>query len=317
MDALVRDFRYAARAFLRSPGFWAVAAITLALGIGANTAILSLVHTVLLKPLPYRDPSRLIVAWDTYLPQDKLLPMFPKIGVAPPELELWQQQHDVFEDTAWYRYVPYEMALSAPGAEALSIHAGFCSTNFLRVLGAPPALGRTFADDEPPNSALISGHLWRTHFAADPGVAGRTVRLNDDIFTVIGIMPAGFSFPDWADLWLPPGPLYGDELTNPVRHAMGFIGRLNPNVTTQQASTRLSAGGVSEIADRSCSGGNSIGCPRNSRVGSSHDGSGRGRIGRNAALDHVVTGRVCGSRDGAHPRGHLRGRVLVGNTAHA
>jgi putative ABC transport system permease protein len=240
MDALIQDFRYAARAFLRSPGFVAVAAITLALGIGANTAIFSLVHTVLLKPLPYRDPSRLIVAWDTYLPQDRLLPMFPKIGVAPPELELWRQQRDVFEDTAWYRYVPYEMALTAPNAEALSIHAGFCSTNFLQMLGAPPSLGRSFADDEPPNSALISDHLWRTHFAADPGVSGRAIRLNDDVFTVIGVMPAGFSFPDWADLWLPPGTLYGDELTNPVRHAVGFIGRLNPNVTTRQASTRLS-----------------------------------------------------------------------------
>uniref|UniRef100_Q01ZM6 Permease n=1 Tax=Solibacter usitatus (strain Ellin6076) TaxID=234267 RepID=Q01ZM6_SOLUE len=239
MDALVHDVRYAARAFLRSPGFAVVAAVTLALGIGANTAIFSLVHTVLLKPLPYRDPSRLIVAWDTYLPQNKMLPMFPKIGVAPPELELWRQQHEVFEDTAWYRYVPFEMALNAPGAEALSIHAGFCSTNFLRVLGAAPALGRSFANDEPPNSALISDKLWRTHFAADPGVAGRAIRLNDDVFTVIGVMPPGFSFPEWADLWLPPGPLYGDELTNPVRHAVGFIGRLKPTVTTLQASTRL------------------------------------------------------------------------------
>ena len=240
MDALVHDFRYAARAFLRSPGFAAVAAITLALGIGANTAIFSLVHTVLLKPLPYRDPSRLIVAWDTYLPKDRLLPMFPKIGVAPPELDLWRQQRDIFEDTAWYRYVPFDMALTAPGVEALSVHAGFCSANFLRMLGSPPALGRTFADDEPPNSALISDRLWHTHFAADPGIAGRTIRLNDETFTVIGVMPPGFRFPDWADLWLPPGTLYGDELTNPVRHAMGFIGRLRPNVTTRQASTRLS-----------------------------------------------------------------------------
>src|SRR5690242_661583 len=124
MDALAHDIRYAVRTFQRSPGFVAVAAITLTLGIGANTAIFSLVHTVLLQPLPYRDPSRLIVAWDTYLPQDKLLPMFPKIGVAPPELELWRQQRDVFEDTAWYRYVPDEMALTMPRAEALSIRAG-------------------------------------------------------------------------------------------------------------------------------------------------------------------------------------------------
>ena len=240
MDALVQDVRYAARAFLRSPGFVALAAVTLALGIGANTAIFSLVHTVLLEPLPYRDPSRLIVAWDTYLPQDKLLPLFPKIGVAPPELDLWRQQRDIFEDTAWYRYVPYEMALTASRAGALSIRAGFCSANFLRLLGAPPALGRTFADDEPQHSALLSDHLWRTRFAADPGIVGRAIRLNEDLFTVIGVMPAGIGFPDWADLWLPPGTLYGDELTNPVRHAMGFIGRLNPNVNTRQASTRLS-----------------------------------------------------------------------------
>ena len=240
MDVLVHDFRYAARAFLRSPGFWLVAAITLALGIGANTAIFSLVHTVLLKPLPYRDPSRLIVAWDTYIPQDKLLPMFPKIGVAPPEFELWRQQHDLFQETAWYRYVPYEMALTAPATEALSVKAGFCSTNFLRVLGAAPALGRTFGDPEPPNSVLISDRLWHTHFAAGPGVVGKAIRLNDAVFTVIGVMPSGFSFPDWADLWLPPGSLYGDELTNPVRHAIGFIGRLNPGVTTQQAGVRLS-----------------------------------------------------------------------------
>ncbi len=167
--------------------------------------------------------------------------MFPKIGVAPPELDLWRQQSDIFEDTAWYRYVSYDMALTAPSTEALSVHAGFCSPNFLRMLGAPPALGRTFADDEAPNSALIGDRLWRTHFAADPGIIGRAIRLNDDVFTVIGVMPAGFRFPDWADLWLPPGTLYGDELTNPVRHAMGFIGRLKPNVTMRQASTRLSS----------------------------------------------------------------------------
>ena len=199
MGALRRDLRHAARAFLRSPGFAAVAVLTLALGIGANTAIFSLVHTVLLKPLPYHDPSRLIVAWDTYLPQDKLLPMFPKIGVSPPELESWRRQRDIFQDSAWYRYVPYDLSLTAPGSEALSVHGGFCSPNFLRVLGVAPALGAAFADRESPNSVLLGDHLWRTRFAADPHIVGSPIRLNDDVFRVVGVMPAGFQFPEWAD----------------------------------------------------------------------------------------------------------------------
>jgi putative ABC transport system permease protein len=241
MDALIRDVRFAVRGLLRSPGFAAVAVITLALGIGANTAIFSLVHTILLKPLPYRAPSRLVAAWDTYTPQNGLAAMFPKIGASPPELELWRQQRDLFEGSAWYRYVPFELVLTAPGVEALRVRGGFCSTNFLRVLGVAPQLGRGFADGEPSNSVLLSDSLWHTRFAADPAVVGRTIRLSDGVFTVAGVMPADFKFPDWADLWLPPGPLYGDELTNPVRHAMAFLARLNPNVTTQQAASRLTA----------------------------------------------------------------------------
>ena len=241
MGALLQDLRYAARTLLRAPGFAFIAIATLALGIGANTAIFSLVDTVLLKPLPYRQPSRLIVAWDTYLPQDKFLPMFPKMGVSPPELELWRAQKDIFKETAWYRYVPYELDLTAPDAAALSIRAGFFSTNFLRVIGVAPALGRAFADHESPNAVLLSDRLWRTRFAADSNIVGKTIRLNDDGYSVIGVLPRDFKFPDWADLWLPPGPLNGDELTNPVRHAAGFIGRLNAGVTAQQAEARLTA----------------------------------------------------------------------------
>jgi putative ABC transport system permease protein len=241
MGALIQDLRYAARTLLRAPGFALVVVGTLALGIGTNTAVFSVVNAVLLKPLPYREPSRLIVAWDTYLPQDKFLPMFPKVGVSPPELELLRAQRDIFEDTAWYRYVPYELDLTAPGAEALSIRGGFFSTNFLEVIGVAPALGRGFGEHESPNSVLLSDHLWRTRFGADAKIAGKTIRLSGEEYSVIGVMPANFKFPDWADLWLPPGPLNGDELTNPVRHAAGFIGRLNAGVTTQQAQARLTA----------------------------------------------------------------------------
>jgi hypothetical protein len=179
MDALVHDLRYAARTFLRAPGFAAVAMVTLALGIGANIAIFSLVHTILFKPLAYRDPSRLIVAWDSYLPQDKLLPIFPKIGVAPPELDLWRQQHDVFEETAWYRYVPYELSLTAPSAEALSIRGGFGSTNILRMLGIAPALGRIVVHTAGNPKALI-GPVRAAIQSADPDVPVSEMRTMDD-----------------------------------------------------------------------------------------------------------------------------------------
>ncbi|MBV8846618.1 MAG: ABC transporter permease [Bryobacterales bacterium] len=249
MGALLQDLRYATRTLLRAPGFTAVAVATLALGIGANAAIFSLVDSVLIKPLPYRDPSRLVIAWDSYLPQDSFVPAFPKIGVSPRELDLWQSQNDIFQDTAWYRYVPSEFSLIPPHSGALSVRGDFFSTDFLRVMGVAPVLGRAFADHEPPNSVLLSEHIWRTGFASDPGIVGKTIRLNDDGFTVIGVMAADFKFPDWADVWLPPGPLIGDELTNPVRHAAGFIGRLNRGVTMQQAETRLTALSSRLVAD--------------------------------------------------------------------
>jgi predicted permease len=239
-ENLLQDIRYAWRTLLRAPGFFSIAVATLALGIGANTAIFSLVHSVLFKPLPYREPSRLIIAWDAYLPQGKYLPALPKIGVAPPELDLWRQQRDIFEETAWYRYVPMSMALTAPGAEALNVQAGFLSTDFLHVIGVAPALGRNFVAHES-NVALLSDRLWRTRFGSDTKIAGRTVRLNDDTFTVIGVMPASIKFPDWADLFLPEAALKTDELTNPVRHAMGFIGRLRQGVNSKEASARLTA----------------------------------------------------------------------------
>src|SRR5579872_6823118 len=99
MGNSIQDVRYAIRTLLRSPGFTTVAVVTLALGIGANTAIFSLVDSVILKPLPFRDAARLVIGWDTYLPQ------YPKIGVSPTELTAWQQQSDIFEDTAWFRSI--------------------------------------------------------------------------------------------------------------------------------------------------------------------------------------------------------------------
>jgi putative ABC transport system permease protein len=233
MGELAQDIRYALRTLLRAPGFTAVAVLTLALGIGANTAIFSLVRAVILKPLPFRDPSRLIVAWDTYLPQ------FPRLGVSPAELDLWRKQTDLFEQTGWYRYVSLDLDLTAPGADAMEVHATFISPSLLPMLGVAPARGRTFGEHENPNTALISHRLWRTRFGGDPNVVGKTVRLSEQEFTIAGIMPATYRFPDFADVWLPPGPLLGDLITNPVRHGLGFVARLRPGIGEQQAATRL------------------------------------------------------------------------------
>src|ERR1700691_1200248 len=103
MGNLIQDVRYAIRTLARAPGFTLIAIMTLALGIGANTAIFSLVRAVILKPLPFRDPARLIAVWDTYLPQ------FSKIGISPAERQEWQKQTDLFAESAWYRYVPTDL----------------------------------------------------------------------------------------------------------------------------------------------------------------------------------------------------------------
>jgi predicted permease len=239
VNTILSDLRYAFRTLRRSRGFSLAVILTLALGIGGNTAMFSLVRARLLKPLPYRDPARLIVAWDTYLQDDKALPKNSKMGASPAELAIWSRQSDIFDETAWYRYVPYQTYVQTPGGEAVSVQAGFLSPDLLRVIGVSPALGSAFGSKVSPNSALLSDRLWRKSFGGDPGIAGRTIRLGGNGFTVTGVMPAGFNLPEWADLWLPPGPLMGDELTNPVRHAAAFIGRLKPGASARQAMSRL------------------------------------------------------------------------------
>src|SRR5215813_8785945 len=120
---LGNDLRYALRTLARAPGFAAITVLTLALGIGGNTAIFSLVRAVILKPLPFRDPAKLISVWDSYRPQ------FDELGVSPPELEAWSSQSDLFSETGWYRYVSLDLDLTTPGAEAQEVHATFASAN--------------------------------------------------------------------------------------------------------------------------------------------------------------------------------------------
>jgi putative ABC transport system permease protein len=234
-EDFLQDSRYAFRGIWRSKAFSALILFVLALGIGVNTAVFSVVNAEVVKPLPFRDSSRLLAVWDTYLPQ------FSKVGVSPAELQSWQIQKDLFEETAWYRYVPQDGNLSVPGSEPTAVHADFVSANLFPMLGISPLAGRRFRDAEDPWSALISERLWRGRFAGDPDVIGKTVRFNDRQLTIVGVLPIVGQFPDWADLWLPKGPLLSDQLTNPVRHALGFIARLRPGVGQKRAGSRLTA----------------------------------------------------------------------------
>ena len=233
LEDFAQDIKYGLRIDWRNKWFSALIVIVLALGIGVNTAIFTIVHAEIIKPLPFRDPSRLLTVWDTYLPQ------FAKIGVSPLELGLWQTQKDLFQEAAWYRYVPLDGNLSTPALEPIAVHADFVSQNFFSMLGVAPLAGRGFGAAEDPSAALLSEHLWRKNFSGDPDIAGKSVRFNDRPITIVGIVPAAGQFPDWADLWLPKGPLLNDELTNPVRHSLGFIARMRPGTNVKRVSDRL------------------------------------------------------------------------------
>ncbi len=137
--------------------------------------------------------------------------------------------------------MPLDGILVIPGSDPITIHAGFIATNLFSFLGESPTLGRPFSGEEEPNSVLLSHRLWIQRFAANPAIVGQTILFRGEPCRVVGVMQAAAQFPAWADLWLPKGPLLGDELTNPVRHALGFLGRLRSSVHAERASERLSA----------------------------------------------------------------------------
>ncbi|MBZ5611161.1 MAG: ABC transporter permease [Acidobacteriia bacterium] len=230
----------------RSPALTATIVLTLALGIGANTAIFTVVNSVLLRPLPFRDPARLVAIWDRYEGLEK-------IGVSPAEYDEWCRQTDLFEDVARYRYVGIgrDMNLTG-GSEPERVRTTWASAGLFSMLGVRPAAGRFFAtaDDRRggPPVALLSYRLWRDHFNGDPNIVGSPIQLtsmigagapvNGQAFAVLGVLPSNFPLATWADVWLPESQA-ADETTNPVRHAFGVIARLKPNVRIRQAAARL------------------------------------------------------------------------------
>src|SRR6266481_2752739 len=239
MRNLVADFRFGLRILLRNPGFTLAAIVVLALGIGANTAIFSIVNAVLLRPLPYRDASRLMQVW--HVPPAKSFPGMTLFSVSPANYLDWQSQTRSFEQMAAYGFDSFNVG---GGERPEAIRGAAVAPGFFSILRVQPVLGRTFSPEEDrpgQGHVVILGHtVWRDHFAADPGILGRNVLFDGQTYTVVGVMPPKFKFPAWAELWVP---LAWTNEKRAVRgnHNYMVIGRLKPEVAVQQAKADLSA----------------------------------------------------------------------------
>jgi putative ABC transport system permease protein len=202
MGTIMQDLKYGMRVLRKNPGFAAAAILVLALGIGANTAIFSVVNAVLLRPLPLPEPERLMLVW--HVPPAKSFPGVTRFSVSTANYLDWQKQNHVFEKMA--AFGRSSMNLTG-GKQPESLTAGAATADFFGVMKAAPALGRTFAadEDQPGHDkvAVLSNAFWQSHFAANRNVLGQKLTLDGEAYSVIGVMPATFDFPPKAQVWVP------------------------------------------------------------------------------------------------------------------
>jgi predicted permease len=234
METLFQDLRYGWRMLVKSPGFTAVAVATLALGIGANTALFSVINGVLLSPLPFPQPDRLVT-----LHENK--PNFEGGSVSYPNFRDWRRENHTFSSLALAR--TYAFSLTGTG-EAEQVSGEFISSDFFSVLAMKPVMGRTFAEDEERVGAgpvaLISAGLWQRKFSSAPDILGKNITLDGRDYTIVGVIPAGFhlSIPGFVDsqIYAPIGQ-WGNPILLERGAGLGFhgIGRLKPGVTIEQA----------------------------------------------------------------------------------
>jgi predicted permease len=235
MGTLTADIRYALRMMRSSPGFTVVAVAALALGIGANTAIFTVVNSVMLEPLPYSQPERLVRLGRQY-------PHGSGYSNSIPKYMAWRQ-NDVFESMTLYDFAPLGMNLGS-GDRPEPVKGTHVSRDFFRVFGAQPAFGRTFTDAEDlPNGAqvaVLSNRMWRNRLAGDPLIVGHVLLLNKKAYTVVGVMPKGFESDPPADLWFP---LQADPASTNQGHYLLAAARLKPDVSLSQARAQMKLAG--------------------------------------------------------------------------
>ncbi|HLK17476.1 MAG TPA: ABC transporter permease [Bryobacteraceae bacterium] len=236
MRTFLQDLRYGVRTLAKSPGFTAAALLTLTLGIGATAAIFSVVDAVLLRALPFRDPSRLVAIFE-----DISRVGFPRNTPAPGNYADWKTLNSVFTDVAAISENVYN--LSGKGQEPERLEGAKATYNLFPILGVEPEVGRVFTaeEDRPgaPHVAVISHELWTRRFAADRGLIGRQILLNNEKYTVLGVMPPGFHFNvKNGDIWTPIA-FTSEQLAHRGMHFLETVGRLQPGVSVEQANAAL------------------------------------------------------------------------------
>jgi predicted permease len=239
LEDFVGDLQYASRQLLKNKSFFAIAAVTLALGIGANTAIFSAVNTVLLRPFPYRQADRLVDLWCTVAAKG-----IPKMGCALPDLREIATRNHSFEAVANY----YSGDINITGGTPERVQGVYASAGLFPLLGVNAAVGRTFSPSDEVfgknHVVLLSGTLWRERFGGNPEAIGDTVRLNGEVYTVIGVMPADFQFPNPdMKLWLPMSFGPKDDMATRDNHFISSIARLRPGATIAQSRADVQATG--------------------------------------------------------------------------
>lgn len=240
METLFKDIRYGIRSLLKHPGLSAIAVITLALGIGANTAMFSVINAVLLRPLPYQEPERLVTIWEESPERDLY-----EMPVSYANMRDWIDQTQTLQQISAYTFTNLNLTGAGEPARLSTIR---CSANLFSMIGAAPAVGRSFLPEEDKEGAdrvvILSHALWQKRFSSDRGLVGRSIILNNQSYTVVGVMPPNFQFPvgfgylgkvvnEPTDLYVPLA-----AASNELRrgnYSFFALGRLKPGVTMEQA----------------------------------------------------------------------------------
>lgn len=241
MSRWIQNIRFSLRMMRRSPGFALMVILIMALGIGANTAIFSVVHAVLLEPLPFRDVDRVVQVWHT--PPQASFPGMTEFSVSAGNFLDWQRQNHVFEKMAFYSGAQFDVTgMGKPEAAV----ASRVSPDFFSVLGVQPIHGRVFQPSgqstgsgfENEHEVVLSYRFWLKHYGADPQVAGRTINLDGDPYTIVGVMGAAMTKPGFAEMWVPQVLTPAEAAVRGEHHFL-VVAKLKPGVTVQEAQAEM------------------------------------------------------------------------------